>query len=55
VSERIDDHGITSVMPAWTAGIHARRDASEDIQVNLGSGPLCRNDDLDEDSLELTQ
>ena len=31
-------------MPAWTAGIQARRDASGDIHVNLGSGTPCRND-----------
>jgi hypothetical protein len=42
-------------MPAWTAGIQVRKDASEDIQVNLGSGPPCRNDNLEEDSLKLTQ
>jgi hypothetical protein len=42
-------------MPAWTASIQVRKDASEDIQVNLGSGPPCRNDDLKEDSLKLTQ
>jgi hypothetical protein len=42
-----DDHGIASVMPAWTAGIQARRDASADIHVNLGSGTPCRNDDTE--------
>ena len=48
MSERIDD------MPAGTAGIQVHREASEDIQVNLGFRP-CRNDDLEEDSLKLTQ
>jgi hypothetical protein len=33
-------------MPAWTAGIQVRRDASEDIHVNLGFGNPCRNDDI---------
>jgi hypothetical protein len=42
-----DDHGIASVMPAWTAGIQARRDAAADIHVNLGSGTPCRNDDTE--------
>jgi hypothetical protein len=50
-----DDHGIASVMPAWIAGIQVRRDASGDIHVNLGSGTPCRNDDIEEDSLKLTQ
>ena len=34
-------------MPAWIAGIQARRDASGDIHVNLGSGTPCRNDDIE--------
>jgi hypothetical protein len=34
-------------MPARTAGIQARRDASGDIHVNLGSGTPCRNDDTE--------
>ncbi len=39
------NHGTASVMPARTAGIHqARRDASGDIRVNLGSGTPCRNE-----------
>jgi hypothetical protein len=50
-----DDHGIASVMPAWTAGIQVRRDASGDIHVNLGSGTPCRNDDIEEYSLKLTK
>jgi len=50
-----DDHGIASVMPAWSAGIQVRRDASADIHVNLGSGTPCRNDDIEEYSLKLTR
>jgi len=42
-------------MPAWTAGIQVRRDASGDIHVNLGSGTPCRNDDIEEYSLKLTK
>jgi hypothetical protein len=34
-------------MPAWTAGIQARRDASGHILVNLGSGTPCRNDNTE--------
>ena len=34
-------------MPAWSAGIRIRRDASGDIQVDLGSGNPCRNDDTE--------
>ena len=41
-----DDHGIASVMPAWTAGIQVRRDGSGHIHVNLGSGTPCRNDEM---------
>ena len=32
------------VMPAWIAGIQARKDASGDIHVNLDSSPPCWND-----------
>jgi hypothetical protein len=49
------DHGTASVMPAWTAGTQARRDASGDIHVNLGSGTPCRNDDIEEFSPKLTR
>jgi hypothetical protein len=34
-------------MPAWTAGIQARRNAAADIHVNLGSGTPYRNDDTE--------
>jgi hypothetical protein len=37
-------------MPARTAGIQARRDASGDIHVDLGSGNPCRNDDTEADA-----
>jgi hypothetical protein len=50
-----DDHGIASVMPAWTAGIQVCKDASGDIHVNLGSGNPCRNDDIEEYSPKLTK
>jgi hypothetical protein len=40
-----DDHGSAFVMPAWTAGIQTRTDASGNIHVNLGSGTPCRNDE----------
>jgi hypothetical protein len=49
------DHGIAAVMPAWTAGIQVRRDASGDIRVNLGSGTPCRNDDIEKYSPKLTK
>jgi hypothetical protein len=41
-------------MPAWTAGIQVRRDASGDIRVNLGSDNPCRNDDIEEYPSKLT-
>jgi hypothetical protein len=34
-------------MPAWTAGIQARRDASGDVHVNLVSSTPCWNDDTE--------
>jgi hypothetical protein len=42
-------------MPAWTAGIQVRKDASGDIHVNLGSGNSCRNDDIEQYSPKLTR
>jgi hypothetical protein len=42
-------------MPAWTAGIQVRRDASGDMHVNLGSGNPCRNDDIEEYSPKLNK
>jgi hypothetical protein len=34
-------------MPAWMAGIQARRDASGNVHVNLGSSTPCWNDDTE--------
>jgi hypothetical protein len=34
-------------MPAWIAGIQARKDASRDIHVNLDSSSPCWNDEID--------
>jgi hypothetical protein len=34
------------VMPAWIAGIQARKDASGNIHVNLDSRPPCWNDGI---------
>ena len=45
----------SSVMPAWTAGIQVRKDASGDIHVNLDSGTPCRNDEIEEYLPKLTQ
>ncbi len=45
-----------SVMPAWIAGIQARRMRPETSMSNLmGSGTPCRNDDNGEDPPKLTQ
>jgi hypothetical protein len=38
------DKNRISVMPAWIAGIQARKDASGDIHVNLDSTTPCWND-----------
>jgi hypothetical protein len=35
-----------SVIPARIAGIQTRRDASEDIRVNLDSSTPCWNDEI---------
>jgi hypothetical protein len=35
-------------MPAWIAGIQARKDAFGTIHVNLGSSTPCWNDAIDE-------
>jgi hypothetical protein len=39
-----DDEKTAFVMPAWIAGIQARKDASGDIRVDLDSSPPCWND-----------
>jgi hypothetical protein len=43
------------VMPAWIAGIHARKDASGDIHVTLDSSTPCWNDPVERFYLELTE
>jgi hypothetical protein len=35
------------VMPAWIAGIQIRKDASEDVHVNLDSSTPCWNDAIE--------
>ena len=35
------------VMPAWIAGIQARKDAPGDVHVNLDSSPPCWNDGIE--------
>ena len=35
------------VMPAWTAGIQVRKDASGDIHVRLDSSTPCWNDGIE--------
>jgi hypothetical protein len=35
------------VMPAWIAGIQARKDASGNIRVNLDSSTPCWNDGIE--------
>ena len=39
-----DTENVGLVMPAWKAGIQVRKDASEDIRVNLDSSAPCWND-----------
>jgi len=43
------------VMPAWTAGIQVRKDASGNIRVNLDSSTPCWNDAIERALLELTE
>jgi len=38
------------VMPAWTAGIQGRKDASGNIHVSLDSSAPCWNDATENDS-----
>jgi hypothetical protein len=42
-------------MPAWTAGIHRKGDASGNIQVNLGFSTSCWNDVIEGVLLEPTE
>ena len=39
-----EDENAGFVMPAWIAGIQARKDASGDIHVDLDSSAPCWND-----------
>jgi hypothetical protein len=43
------------VMPAWIAGIQARKDASGDIRVDLDPSTPCWNDAIERALLELTE
>ncbi len=45
----------TPVMPAWTAGIQVRKDASGNIHVNLDSSTPCWNDGIERPLLEVTE
>jgi hypothetical protein len=36
-----------SVMPAWMAGIQARKDASGNVHVDLDSSAPCWNDEIE--------
>ena len=42
-------------MPAWTAGIQVRKDASGNVHVNLGSSTPCWNDVIEGVLLEPTE
>ena len=43
----IDDENADLVMPARIAGIQVRKDAFENIRVNLDSSTPCWNDAID--------
>ena len=43
------------VMPAWIAGIQARKDASGDIRVDLDSSAPCWNDAIEGPLREVTE
>jgi hypothetical protein len=42
-----EDEKPAFVMPAWIAGIQARKDAPVDIHVDLDSSPPCWNDGIE--------
>jgi hypothetical protein len=44
-----------TVMPAWIAGIQARKDASGNVHVNLDSSTPCWNDTIEGPLLKLTE
>jgi hypothetical protein len=50
-----DNENTDFVMPAWTAGIEIRKDASGDIHVDLDSSTPCWNDATAGALLELTE
>jgi hypothetical protein len=39
-----ENKNVDLVMPAWIAGIQFRKEASEDIRVDLDSSTPCWND-----------
>jgi len=43
------------VMPAWTAGIQIRKDASGDIHVDLDSSLPCWNDEIEDRCFKLSE
>src|SRR5262250_3027358 len=43
------------VMPAWIAGIQARKDAPGDIHVHLDSSPPCWNDGIEGRCFKLSE
>jgi hypothetical protein len=43
------------VMPAWMAGIQIRKDASENVHVNLDSSTPCWKDATEEALIEVTE
>jgi hypothetical protein len=50
-----EDENTDFVMPAWIAGIQARRDASGNVHVNLDSSTPCWNDATERTLLKLTE
>ena len=50
-----NDEKPAFVMPARIAGIQVRKDASEDIRVNLDSSPPCWNDGIEDHCFELRE
>ena len=44
VRSRTENENVDLVMPAWIGGIQFRKDAFEDIRVDLDSSTPCWND-----------
>jgi hypothetical protein len=44
-----------AIMPAWIAGIQARKEASGNVHVNLDSSTPCWNDAIEGALLKLTE